>query len=192
MSDVRGAFADALANAVEAVMPLVAAEYSRGIGDVKAQAEELASRGYVLARWYGDRCPTCQTQPNADLVDLCAALDLEDVEASVHPFAQAMWDALRILGFDIEDPTPVHRMTRGDQVFIDEFLRDVREMRADYDAACDDLLTPADLDKVRANERDRILRAVESHAYNGANDQGQRFYDWGLNTWLAEILEAKS
>jgi hypothetical protein len=37
---------------------------------------------------------------------------------------------------------------------------------------------------------ERFLHEVETgHAYNGAPDPGQRFYDWGLNPWLRQIAE---
>lgn len=51
------------------------------------------------------------------------------------PDQQAMWDALRILGFDIEDPTPDAVLVSGGQSFRERFIRDVREMRTDYDDA---------------------------------------------------------
>lgn len=49
---------------------------------------------------------------------------------------QAMWDALGILGFDLDgEPTPRASLTRGVKPFAEMFLAHMREARADYDRA---------------------------------------------------------
>ena len=58
----------------------------------------------------------------------------------VHPLAQAMWDGLRILGFDIEDATPAATLVSGEQAFIEYFLRCMHEERRDHDAAIDEVI----------------------------------------------------
>lgn len=44
----------------------------------------------------------------------------------------------------------------------------------------------------RAQAVEEFVQSIATdHAYNGADDQGQLFYDWGLNPWLTEILTAE-
>jgi len=53
---------------------------------------------------------------------------------------QAMWDALGILGFDLDDdPTPAATLISGEQAFRERFMRQVREFREDYDTLLDEL-----------------------------------------------------
>lgn len=59
---------------------------------------------------------------------------------AVDPNLQAMWDALGILGFDLDgDPTPAAVLISGEQSFREHFLRCMHEMRADHEAALDEI-----------------------------------------------------
>jgi hypothetical protein len=49
-----------------------------------------------------------------------------------------MWDAIGILGFDLDgQPTPAATLISGEQSFREYFIRCIREAREDYDAAVD-------------------------------------------------------
>lgn len=53
---------------------------------------------------------------------------------------QAMWDALGILGFDLDgQPTPAATLVSGGQAFREHFIRRIHEARADYDAALEEI-----------------------------------------------------
>lgn len=65
----------------------------------------------------------------------------DELPTLVSPDAQAMWEALGILGFDLDgDPTPAAVIGgMGPEGFRGYFLRSVREMRKDYEDALDEI-----------------------------------------------------
>lgn len=61
------------------------------------------------------------------------------------PDQQAMWDALGILGFDLDgNPSPVGTLISGGQSFREYFIRCIHEARADHDAAIDEVCMSGD------------------------------------------------
>lgn len=52
----------------------------------------------------------------------------------VDPYAQAIWDALGILGFDLDgDPTPAASIIGSGQAFRVRFLNHIQDIRAQLD-----------------------------------------------------------
>lgn len=50
--------------------------------------------------------------------------------------AQAMWEGLDVLGYDLDgDLTPAAALAGGVDGFIESFLGDMHQMRKDYDEA---------------------------------------------------------
>lgn len=78
---------------------------------------------------------------------------------SVSPDQQAMWEALGILGFDLDgDETPAAAIAgMSDGGFRAYFLFCAREQRRDYDDALDEIPLGG-----LAAERERIAQAIEA------------------------------
>lgn len=74
---------------------------------------------------------------------MSTTVELGKATAEIARLRQAMWDALEILGFDLDgQPTPAATIAgMGADGFVAYFIREMHEARRDHDAAIEEVCT---------------------------------------------------
>lgn len=152
--------------------------------DLNGRAERLA---YTNALSAAENVARSKTAVHSLSISEHRALARAGVQAPARSLADK-WQALHdrvCKGTD--ETTPIHLRHPHDCGIVgQEAATELRAALGDT-AALDRMLAEARAEAAARAVDEFVEQVAFNHAHNGADDPGQRFYDWGLNQWLAAI-----